>query len=701
MAVNTSAPTGPVRSGGANVGPGGVAPWAIFSQQTREHVAELMGQRAVLTYERMVSGDAQLWGLYSGLVQPIELYDWWVDPNGNDEALVALLAEDLGLPVGKPSGDGQQHTSLPDAFDFGEALHEALLAPVLSHYYFEWSGEIRDGLWRLTEMASLHPATLSTIKSDRRGRLEYVSQGAAATFSSSNGTLMANEPPRIGPESLVPFVFWPDATRRWTGRSLLRPLYRNWLCKDVLLRVDVTNHERAGGVPWISTDQTFAGANLDDLSRLAQEFRVDEEGGAALPPGAMLNLARAGGTDIIASVNYHDGQMSKVWQTMVRDLGQTATGNRALGEVQVDLEAMARQSIAAWAAKTMNRWVLARWWDWNTGQGHPPVLRFTPPAVEGSVDAEPAPAAGDDGGPPPVAAAGSPSSRAKRARHAAAATDVPEGSRFKAPPFQTHRQPSDIEVRAATDFEQLSLFYESADEALSRTFLDVILPEQIDAVREAIEFTQAGTPRQRITALDMARIRIPVVGTDDLLERMLTVATDGAMAAHAELEAQGLTSALPDEATLRAAVTDHARAVSRLLADGVGIATTRRAVQLSASGMSATALADDVTGYLRDLSHDWERRQLSGAVQQALMAGRMQTWEAAGDAPVSYYISSLLDGNACSPCIADDGREFATLAEVRQVMPTGGNKSCLGGPRCRCTAVAVYAETPYGSATTV
>lgn len=400
-------PVGPIRSR-ANAGALNVAPWSSFANQTREHVPELRGQKRNATFERMRSTDAMVWSLADGTLGPIELYRWWIDPNGCDPGRVALLAEDFGLPVGEPDEDDDtaiERTSLPDEFDFGEMLHEVLLGVLFGHYFFEWSfmdPAETEGLYRLESMSPLHPATIRDIRSDDRGRLMFVQQDAGSTGTILGGAVL-RESPKITAASLLPFVWMGDASCRWLGRSMLRPMYRNFLCKDVLMRVDLDNHSKAGGVPVVRTDNTFAGIGLEDLQRLASEFRVDQDAGAAMPPGAWIELLTAGTGDVVASMRWHDEQMAQVWHAMVRQLGTSATGSRALGSTLVDLEAMARRSIAEWARKTVNMWAFARWWMWNFGERNAPVLRFTAPEIESApapVAVAPAPLAVD---PPAVA----------------------------------------------------------------------------------------------------------------------------------------------------------------------------------------------------------------------------------------------------------------------------------------------------------
>ncbi len=663
----------------------------------------------------MIDTDAMPWSLYSGTIMPIEAYRWWIDPNGNDTGRVAMLAEDFGLPVGEPDPDDDstiERTSLPGEFDFGDILHEMLLAPVMGCYYFEWSFQTDSGQYRLEDFAPIHPETIAHMQIDRAGHLEWIRQEGAVNGMLLGGALYADEQ-RITPDRLLPFVFWPDAKCRWTGRSLCRPMYRNWLCKDLLVRIDLTNHERAGGVPWISTDERWAGQDLNDLAQLAQEFRIDEEGGAALPPGATLNLARVAGSDTVASMRWHDEQMAQVWHSMVRQLGTTATGSRALGGTLGDLEALARRAIAEWARKTLNRWGVARWWAWNFGAESAvtcPVVRFTPPSLEApsqeTVD-DALPVAGEGGPNPPRAATARSSPRNRQG--AAAARDVESAARGSGPAAAVppaaaasprhrlpdrgmRRQPFEHEVAAAVDFAAIEAVFEDAADELDNRFLQDWLPEQIAALGDAILYTRRGTFRTRITAADMARVKAPVVGVDGLVDVLQDVVARGAAEAVAELTEQGQTVTMPTEAVLAALVKDHALAVARMIADGLSLAGSRRAVQMAASGLTPVALANDVADYLHGLAHVWERDQLAGAVTQAAGAGRLQVFEQTDQAATSFYISAMLDDSVCAPCLADDGREFATAAELRAQLPSGGNRDCKGGPRCRCIGVAVLVD---------
>jgi hypothetical protein len=708
-----------------------IAPWATIVAQTNETVPELRWPRRTKTYEAMLT-DSQAWGLYSGTVMPLLDYDWWIHPNGIPEtdARLQALAADVGLPINAPAVDAPEPHRPDGSFDHGEHLIEALLAPVFGHYFFELAGHMDGDLWRLDRVAPRPPSTLAEINPNPDGTLKSIRQSGMAV-DMRGSTLLAGQAPEIPAESLAAYVWWPAGQERWLGRSIMRPMYRSWLCKDVLIRVDVTNHNRAGGVPVITTDERYQGQDLQDLQRLAAEFNVDEEGGAALPPGATLNLARVGGTDTIGSIRYHDEQMAVVWQQMVRTLAQTPNGSRALGGTFQDLETMARRAIAGWYARRFSRTVLGKWWSWNVDPkaATTPILRYTPPAVEGvagpALDpaAEPPPVTAGGRGNPPRAAAGTPSpppggtgataeadrggagggaahahepGRAAGARgavRAAAPSDPPISTlaltRSRAPDRPVRRALYPHEVAAATDFQALDAAYMQAADLLDSHFLQTWLPSQMAALGDAINYTKKGTPRQRVRALDLAKITAPVVGQGQLAEVLLDAARRGHHEALAELGAQGAEVAALSDDALAAVVADHSQAVAQMLAEGVTIAATRKAVQLVGE-RTAAQIANETQSYLGGLTHRWERDTLAGAVQQAQVGGRLAVFSQV-EPMTAFYATELLDSATCEACRAIDGTNFPSLAEARMQYPSGGYVECFGGPRCRGSVVGVYA----------
>jgi hypothetical protein len=728
--------------------------WSTFIEQA-EHVPELRWPQSVEWYDRMLRTDSRIESGYMSLTQPLWDFVYAIEPNGAPATYVKALAGDLGLPVGMPDPSEDDDYEIPAGgygFSFVDHLIEALLAPAFGHYYFETVGVIDGDMWHLTELSPRAPRTIMSIYAMPTGQLIGIRQNIIpfpTNLLSASGVNLAS-PPLIESERLAAYIWRGDAGAKWIGRPMLRSLYRHWLVKDTLIRVDAINHERAGGVPGVETDQTWQGGDLGELKDAAAAFRVGEDAGYALPPGARMVLQRVGGTDVIGSIKYHDEQLGAQWEDQVGQLGQTLTGgNRALGQTFAGLQALARTAVARWFAATFRQQVIAKWWAFNVPMGAQgaqpklPRLVFRPrreitgglvqavpvppteggPLPEGGVPGQPGgqePATG----PPPVAAAGHPSPRASRPRSTeregeagragrggvgdvrgdssgAAQAGGSGGAQAEAPPLDAprvrlptnrplRRQPYDFEVRAAVDFATIETTFQDVLAAVHGAFYAEWLPQMSAQLHDAITTTRAGTERVRVTAADMAKLRAQPVGQDALAAHLAVAARDGARAAQAELAAQGVEAPNPTDEALLAAVADHSAAVAQQTADGLSLAASRKAVQVSA-GRSAPEVAREVSAYLGGLKHQWERDQLAGAVQQAQNAGRYAVY-APLEPRLKFYASELLDNATCTPCAGVDGTQYNSLDEAQQDYPGGGYVDCAGGPRCRGTLVGVSGD---------
>jgi hypothetical protein len=179
---------------------------------------------------------------------------------------------------------------------------------------------------------------------------------------------------------------------------------------------------------------------------------------------------------------------------------------------------------------------------------------------------------------------------------------------------------------------------------------------------------------------------------------LLDMARAGAAAAVTELAEQGQAVLPLSEAELEGLVADHAVAVAQQTADGVQIAASRRAVQLTGS-RTPIEVADAVHSYVSDLKHQWERDQLAGAIQMATNAGRFRVFDRVPAEAAVFYASELLDTSTCPACAGVDGREYASIEAATRDYPSGGFLDCRGGPRCRGTIVAVLPEAEIAPGT--
>jgi hypothetical protein len=126
-------------------------------------------------------------------------------------------------------------------------------------------------------------------------------------------------------------------------------LFKHWLRKDRLLRVDAINAERNGaGVPLAYAPPNATKDQIKELSALAQSHRAGESAGGALPNLADLRFRGVEGTlpDGLASIRYDDEMMTARFMAQFSRLGVTETGSRAVGQVLVDFFALAQEAVA-------------------------------------------------------------------------------------------------------------------------------------------------------------------------------------------------------------------------------------------------------------------------------------------------------------------------------------------------------------------
>ena len=362
-----------------NFSPAGMAPWTAWVD-TEETVPELKWPNSVRTY-RTMSTDSQLAGLFLATLLGMQKMEWLIDPNGADEAMVQKLSSDYNIPILGEEADNIQRGRLKGRFSFREHMRKALKAGVYGHYFFEQVGFIgdglqgrpNDGLWHLRKLAERPPSTIQEFKVADDGGLVSITQNV----TNPRATSWQQPVPEIPVDVLVGYV-WDQEGANWVGKSWFREVYKNWLIKDRLLRIDAVNHERAGGVPYIVAQPGATQDEIGNLNQMAQAFRVGDTAGGAIPAGAKFEIARGLQSSVIDSVRYHDEAMARKFMLMVMQLGQTRTGSRALGTTFVDFWAAGMEAIAWWFADTFNEHVIEDDVDWNWGEdvGQVPILVF-------------------------------------------------------------------------------------------------------------------------------------------------------------------------------------------------------------------------------------------------------------------------------------------------------------------------------------
>lgn len=314
----------------------------------------------VRSYTKMLNTDAQIQGLASGCLWPIYRMRWYLEPNNALPEAVEKLSADLGLPVGRLE-PGQEDEPTPQRrtsvrFKFLEHLENALQAVLLGVKVFEQTGYIGDdGLFHYKKLADRPGQTIADWSIARDGGLNWIQQHGGP-----------QEKP-IPIDRLVVYTFQRRGAN-WTGRSLLRACYGPWLLKDRAMRIGVMNLQRAGvGTPIAEAPPGASDNDILILNRMMEKFKAGDRSGGAVPAGAKVRLVGVEGTqpDAVGFVKLMNEEMARAFLQMFMQLGQSASGSRALGSAFIDWHKMTLEYIANWYAENFNEHVIEDYIDWN------------------------------------------------------------------------------------------------------------------------------------------------------------------------------------------------------------------------------------------------------------------------------------------------------------------------------------------------
>lgn len=333
---------------------------------TDEDTPELRWPSSVPICDQMRRQDAQIRSVLRAVVLPIMRTDWWVEPNGARDEVVAHVAGDLNLPI--KGQEPKPARRKRDKFSWHEHLRLALLMLPFGHAYFEQEARLgEDGLAHLRKLGFRPSRTISGFDVAPDGGLIAIEQ---------YGLLETSGPTTIPINRLVAYVYEREGGN-WAGMSLLRPAYKNWLLKDRLLRVGTMTIERNGlGLPIYEAAE--GETDLTAGTTLATSVRAGDGAGAATPNGARLRLAGVEGDlpDALPWVRYHDEQIGRAVLAHFLNLG-TQTGSWALGSTFADFFTLSLQALAQQIADVTNQHVVEDIVDWNWGPDEPaPLIGF-------------------------------------------------------------------------------------------------------------------------------------------------------------------------------------------------------------------------------------------------------------------------------------------------------------------------------------
>jgi hypothetical protein len=289
----------------------GLTPRSAFIDVT-ETVPELAWPNSINTYSAMRT-DAQIASLLLAFTLPTRRYHWYIAPNGARDEVVQDVANDFNLPI--EGQDPKPVTRRRDRFSHDRHLFHALLMLTWGSMLFEQANRYDEAArrFRLRKLAPRMPGSLSEIQVARDGGLEHIRQFPSGQSGfNAKTSLIGLQSPKIPVDRLVAYVNDQEAGNCY-GISYLRSLFKHWVRKDRLLRVDAINAERNGaGVPLAYAPPNATKDQITALSNLARSYRAGESAGGALPNGAELRFRGVEGTlpDVLASIRYDDEQMA-------------------------------------------------------------------------------------------------------------------------------------------------------------------------------------------------------------------------------------------------------------------------------------------------------------------------------------------------------------------------------------------------------
>jgi len=710
----------------------GVLPWSqMWVGDPLETVPALQWPQSVWSYAAMMT-DSQVDGLMLGTTLPIRRYNWFIDPNGQPTSKVKKLAADFNLPL---LGEKEvPRGRMKERFQWDRHLFHAFKALAYGFYTFEIVGEIQDdGLWHLKKLAPRPPLTIMDIDIGPHGELVAIRQNVT----------QPGRPVQPIPAKQLSTYVWEQEGANWTGRSMLRSLYKNWMIKDRLLRVDALKHERNGmGVPWATAAQGMGKEEMRALNQAAQQLKSGDTSGGVGPFGSEMKLLGVQGQlpDTIASINYHDEAMARRFLMMFLQLGSTLHGSRALGSEFIDYFQLAQESLANWIVDVTQETIIEDYWDWNYGESDtvpfityrrdddprlaiedlakmvekgvirvddeleeavrevmdlpqfvgperedkmPPMLAQTDPNLPVPGD-EGEPGSGEGGSPSPPPSPnptpGAPGAGAKARRRGRAT--VAEGS-VPLPGRALRREPNQAEIDSKVNLAALDSIWQKARDTLFSNWKEQVTKGQIEELVEAIKGT---ADMSKLSSLEATP-----TGKQMLVDAMKAMFAQGATLAQQEHEDQGFAKqALPETSEDIGSFEARAEAIDNLAARTIASMAGSKAVSASGGALTNDQVGQHVNDYLVGLTQMMLRDRLSGAMTAALNAGRRAYMGGAGKA--DYYASEILDVNTCAACSAEDGTEFTSLEESERDYPSGGYVECEGGDRCRGTIIAVYKE---------
>jgi len=671
-----------------------------------EYKYELRGRQGGTLYRRMRWSDPHIWGLRqaqnlpmlqaSATIQP-------ADPKDKDALAKAELVERLLL----------------NDFPWRSFLQDTLLALDYGFSCFEicWDTSSGEARFRL----ALRPSSSIWVEDIhvKDGAIDHVVQ---RPIDGGERTIPG--------EKIVWFAHQKEGDS-FTGRSIMRPMYKPWKIKEELEIELPIMARKLGGVPDIETDDEPDDETAAKLDNMGRRFGLTPDAFFRHTADTRITLltGNANISDILEAIKQRDTEITSVCQAQVFDLGTSNSGSRALGTTLSDLfnngiqaEAKAREDVLNARGGLIHQLIAENF----PRDDNLPKLRFgNVQAVDlknfaqamlwfsqafGTLSPEVQEWARSETGMPEgtdaqvvVDAQKVPPTPAKVVPPQPPAGDglPPEGGAkaSEAPHSHDHglqlselRPPRGVEV------------YLNLAELVSR------FDDSHTAIRVATQATRdalaAELGRRARIAADKGQLPKFAAGAPPMVDKLAAeisaVLSDfydaGKQQVAGELQRQKAGTpwtpdavgnriaaaekpkVSPGRAAKDAAIAQQAEMTARSLATATQAAAAASAARIG-SGVPVAEAAIE-TAIVRE--SDAAALRFAGIVSDVMQLGRADEAQAQAQDIEDAVYSALLDGATCAACEPMDGEVTTDLALAEEWCP---NPDCEGGDRCRCLAV--------------
>jgi len=322
--------------------------------ETDEHVPKLDGRAGSIIFDKIRRSDAQVESILNALKLPILQANYRIQP-GSEDPQDILIAEQLSFNLFEDLSDSWQevlgHILLQ--FDFGFSVLEKV-------YKFDnRPGSKTEGLFVFKNLSVRLPTSIEFWKYEKKTR----SLTGIEQFDSDGERIF------IPTKKILIFTHKKEGDN-WEGRSVLRPIYRNWLIKDKLIKIDAIKHDRLGvGIPIMNAPEGVdeTSERWGNAKASVKQIHANEIGGLVLGFGWKFEIAQGAGkgTDVVPSLKYHEQEMTKSILAQFINLGSTDSGSRALGGSFIDFFVKALQAHVDNFLDVINRFAIQEWVRFN------------------------------------------------------------------------------------------------------------------------------------------------------------------------------------------------------------------------------------------------------------------------------------------------------------------------------------------------